>query len=124
MSAAFDRLPSFLSTTSTMKRRSNSRRASSYWMPFSTICVTSCSSSLCTLVRHSLGKGGRVQLPAGQPAEGVEILRARVFDDVRWQRGDGRLLVPVDRLEVVAHVLLVEAWLRAAGRIGVLWPVA
>src|SRR4029450_6576629 len=42
----------------------------------------------------------------------------------RRKRGNGRLLVPADPLEVVAHELLVEARLSASGLVLRLWPEA
>ena len=54
---------------------------------------------------------------AGDPLERLDVACARAGDDVRRQLRPGRRLVPRLRLEPVAHELLVEARLRAAGRV-------
>src|SRR5262245_47683952 len=73
-------------------------------MPFDTISRTR--PSICAFTSD--------ELPARQPAMGVEIFVARPLHHVVGERGYRRLLVPANRLEVVAHELLVEARLRAA----------
>src|SRR5687767_2373021 len=85
-------------------------------MPLSTISRTRASS--CARIPSAF------QLSARQAPERVEIFRARPLDHVLGQAGYGRLLVPLDRLEIVAHELLVEARLRAAGRVAVRRPEA
>ena len=58
--------------------------------------------------------GRSLQLPAGQAAERLDVLLARLLHDIVGQRRHRRLLVPADAFEVVADELLVEALLRAA----------
>ena len=58
------------------------------------------------------GKGSDLCLRR-QAAQGFLVLRSGLFDHVRRQPRARRLLVPVERFEVVAHELLVEA--RRAG---------
>src|SRR5215469_18687463 len=57
-----------------------------------------------------------------QAAQGFLILRARLRDDLRRQLRPGRLLVPVEGFEIIAHELLVEARRAGAGAVGVGGP--
>src|SRR5262245_21486527 len=113
-SAVLVRLPSHWPRTCSMNRFSSSRTASSKRTPLFTIASTSFwSRSLIT-----------VELPAGEAAERLHVLVSRSSHDLVWQRGDRRLLVPVNALEVVADELLVEAGLRTARSIAVAGPEA
>src|SRR5206468_897365 len=49
--------------------------------------------------------------------ERLDVAAPGSLDDLRWQVRSGRPLVPARRLEPVADVLLVEARLRATGRV-------
>jgi hypothetical protein len=53
-------------------------------------------------------EGGEAELP-GETGKGFLILAGGFFDDLRRESGRGRGLIPLKRLEVVAHKLLVEA---------------
>src|SRR5512132_2354460 len=75
-------------------------------MPRSSISWTSFSSWSRTAA-PGLGQG-----PTGQQPEGLQVLVSRAQHDLVGERRDGRLLVPVDLLEVIADELLVEARLR------------
>ena len=55
-------------------------------------------------------------------AAAPRVLLAGLGDDLRRQLRPRRLLVPVQRLQVVAHELLVEARRAAAGAVGVRGP--
>ena len=94
-----------LSRTCVMNRFSNSRWRPRSGCPWSTISATR---------RSSWSFIASVELPSGQAPKRLEILVARAHDDIVGQRRHRRLLVPADPLEIVAHVLLVEARLRAA----------
>ena len=61
---------------------------------------------------------------AGDPLVGLLVERARALDDVVGQRRRGRRLVPARPRRPVAHVLLVERRLAAAGLVGVGRPEA
>src|SRR5690349_5697167 len=65
--------------------------------------------------RRRLKTPGGSQLLPRQPFVGFQILRARLGDHFARQRGAGRILVPVEGLEVIADELLVEAGLALAG---------
>ena len=114
-SAAFDRLPSDSASTREMNRFSNSRLASPKRIPFATIS---------SIRRSSFSFTALLELQAAQEPERLDVFLARLLDDVAGERGHGRLLVPADRLEVVAHELLVEARLRTTRRIVVARPEA
>src|SRR5690242_4547555 len=124
-----------------MKTRSNSRWASSKRIPRSIICWTREDRSS-RIIEASLKAGGRrpqaeersknfgpwpsafglLELfPCDQPKR-LDVLRARSLHDVVRERGDRRLFVPADLLEVVAHELLVEARLPASWRILIARP--
>ena len=51
---------------------------------------------------------GEVEL-SGKTGEGFLILAGGFFNDLRRESGRGRGLIPLKRLEIVAHELLVEA---------------
>ncbi len=61
---------------------------------------------------------------SGDKPEGLKILLAGAGDDVVGKRRRRGLLVPVNRFEVVADVLLVEGGLRSARIVGLGGPVA
>ena len=46
---------------------------------------------------------------AGHALESFAIFRGRLLDDLRGNRGAGRRFVPIERLEIIAHELFVEA---------------
>src|SRR5207253_3884843 len=54
----------------------------------------------------------------------LAVLVAGVRNDIGRQRGRGRLFVPADGFQIIAHVLLVERWLRTAGLISSTGPEA
>src|SRR5580693_10133952 len=60
----------------------------------------------------------------GQPGERLAILSAGARDDVGRELRSRRALVPVERLEIVAHELLVEAWRALARAISIGGPEA
>src|SRR5471030_1499029 len=62
-------------------------------------------------------------VPCEDP-EGLEVLLARLLDDVVRQHGTGGLLVELDRLEVVSDELLVERGWRDALAVADAGPVA
>ena len=66
----------------------------------------------------------QIEMPSGQAAEGLKILRLCALCYFFRKTGRGRLLVPVDRLKIIANKLLVEGWLSAAGLPGRLFPEA
>src|SRR5439155_11404907 len=68
--------------------------------------------------------GSSSELVAGQEAVGLQILLARPPHDLVGQCRAGRPLVVVDRLQVVAHELLVERRRRDAPPVGARGPVA
>src|SRR5579871_4842748 len=68
--------------------------------------------------------GGRGGFGPGQARQRLAVLGAGARDDFRGQVGAGRLLVPVERLQVVAHELLVEARRARADAVGVGGPEA
>src|SRR5579863_7536489 len=53
---------------------------------------------------------------------GLNVLLTRLLRHFRRERRSGRLLVPLDAFQVIAHVLLVERFLRATGTIFILRP--
>src|SRR5437870_1936994 len=63
-----------------------------------------------------------VQVPVREAPKRLDVFFARAGDDIRRQRWNGRLLVPPNRFEIIADELLVEAWLRTAGRVAILRP--
>ena len=65
-----------------------------------------------------------VERDLGQPLERLDVAAARAGDEIVGQLGPGRRLVPADRLAPVAHELLVERGLRAAGLVAVGRPEA
>src|SRR5690606_31845537 len=65
-----------------------------------------------------------VEARAGQPLQRLAVLLLRPLDHDGGQMRSGRRLVPVERLEIVAHVLLVEALRRRAGLVAVGGPEA
>src|ERR1700751_2739297 len=71
---------------------------------------------------RSLIIGPLLELAAGEPPERFDVFLARALDDLVGQRGDRRLLVPADALEIIADELLVEAGLGAAGLVSVRRP--
>ena len=48
------------------------------------------------------------QFRAGHRLEGFAIFRGRLLDDLGGQGWAGRSLVPIERLEIIAHELFVE----------------
>src|ERR1700733_11091992 len=65
-----------------------------------------------------------IELAAGEEEVSIQVLTLRFCHDVVGQRGRGRLLVPLNLLEIVADELLVEGGLRSAGLVLVGRPVA
>src|SRR6185503_19384986 len=120
-SAVFVRLPSYRPRTWLMNRFSNSRTASSNWTSLSTISATRRSIFSAIIVTRSPALG---KIPTGQPPERFDVFLACPGHHVIRERGDRRLLVPLDGFEIVAHELLVEARLRAAPPVGVARPEA
>ena len=49
------------------------------------------------------------QLRPRQPLVRLQILRLRLLDNLHRQLGRGRLLVPIERLQIIPHELLVVA---------------
>src|SRR6266851_223414 len=66
--------------------------------------------------------GGK--LLAGDPLVALHVALGGAPDDLRRQLGRGRSLVPAGGLQIVTHVLFIEAILRFAGRVGLGWPEA
>src|SRR4029453_3369414 len=144
VSAVLVRLPSDRLKTRAMNRFSNSRTASSKWTPLSTISSTSFSSRSAIIAAYQSLKTPaqrRVetralrlqpsdlnllsfQFAAGQASKSFQIFFTRFHRDVVGQRRHRRLFVPPNGLEIVADVLLVEAWLWPAGRVAVARPEA
>src|SRR5882757_5772170 len=56
---------------------------------------------------------------SGQPRQRLEVIGARLLDDVRWQRWPRCLLLPIQRFEVIAYKLLIEAGRARSNPIGV-----
>src|SRR4029077_18718002 len=63
----------------------------------------------CELVIRPLGQPSLGERNSRQACERVAVLFAGARDDLGWQFRSRRLLVPVERLQVVAYELLVEA---------------
>src|SRR5271170_4595488 len=55
---------------------------------------------------------------------GLPVFSLRRFHYVCGKLWAGRLLVPADALEIVAHELLIERWLCFARRVLIGWPKA
>src|SRR5439155_18193584 len=62
---------------------------------------------------------GYLELFSGQQVVSLEVLVAGFGDDLGQERRRGRLLVPIERLEVIPDKLFVETGLAAAGLIPV-----
>src|SRR6516162_3630667 len=67
---------------------------------------------------------GGCELAARQLAKCLEIFRRRLFDDFLRQTRRGRSLVPIERLQIIAHKLLVETWRALSYCVLVLRPEA
>ena len=109
-SAAFDRLPSESASTRVMNRFSNSRVRVGKSDPLRDHLFNQPLQAVSFMRAYSSSR------LLEQP-ERLDVLLARLHDDIVGQRGHRRLFVPADGLEIVAHELLVEAWLRPAGRV-------
>src|SRR3984885_4293848 len=64
-----------------------------------------------------------IELAGGEEAVSIQVLALRFCHDVVGQRGRGRLLVPLNLLEIVAGELIVEGGLGSAGLVLVGRPV-
>ena len=64
------------------------------------------------------------ELGTRQAAKCFEIFRGSLFDNILWQAWGRRVLVPVERLQIVAHELFVETGWALTDNVLVLWPEA
>src|SRR5579862_8741398 len=78
-------------------------------------------SAMCAVYPRRVAGG---ELSGGEPGERLAVLLAGACDHLRRQLRPRGALVPVERLQVVAHVLLVEARRTRADAVGVGRPEA